>query len=81
MRKHDVPTAKSSNSGFATTATYSRTSKNGTEESSSISLDFGIGISGVAEKRTNEQVQDLDAEAAPTQIARNNLSMKSLPAM
>ncbi|KAL0301087.1 UNVERIFIED_CONTAM: putative WRKY transcription factor 20 [Sesamum radiatum] len=72
---HDVPTARNSNSGFAATATYSRTSKMGTEESSSISLDLGVGISRVAEEQTNEQVQDLDAEAAHAQIAQNNLSM------
>ncbi|KAL0406982.1 UNVERIFIED_CONTAM: WRKY transcription factor SUSIBA2 [Sesamum latifolium] len=71
---HDVPTARNSNNGFAATATYNRTSKIETEESSSISLDLAVGISRVAEKQTNEQVQDLDAEAVPAQIARNNSS-------
>ncbi|KAL0320856.1 UNVERIFIED_CONTAM: putative WRKY transcription factor 20 [Sesamum radiatum] len=75
---HDVPTARNSNSGFAATATYNQTSKIETQESSSISLDLGVGINRIAEKRTNEQVQDLDAEAAPAQIAQNNSSMMAV---
>ncbi|KAK4420823.1 WRKY transcription factor SUSIBA2 [Sesamum alatum] len=72
---HDVPTAKNSNTGLGATASYSRTSKIGTEESSSISLDLGVGISRVAETRTNEQVQASDAGAAPAKIAQTNPSM------
>ncbi|KAI3466442.1 hypothetical protein Pfo_023105 [Paulownia fortunei] len=77
---HDVPTARNSNHEFAGTASYSGNSKIRTEESGSISLDLGVGISGVAENRTNEQVDTLDAEAARSQIAPNNSSMMVIQA-
>lgn len=71
---HDVPTARNSSHEFAGTAPYGGTSKIRPQDSGSISLDLGVGIGRVAENRTNEQVQALDAESARSQIASNNSS-------
>ncbi|KAI3456840.1 hypothetical protein Pfo_013503 [Paulownia fortunei] len=78
---HDVPTAKNSSHEFAGTAPYGGISKIiRPQDSSSISLDLGVGIGCVAENRTNEQVQALDADAARSQIARNNSSARVVQA-
>ncbi|KAL0399148.1 UNVERIFIED_CONTAM: putative WRKY transcription factor 20 [Sesamum radiatum] len=77
---HDVPTARNSSHEFAATAPYSGAPKIRPQESSSISLDLGVGIGHVAENRTNEQGQALDAEAAQSQIAPNNSSMTAVQA-
>ncbi|KAL0306287.1 UNVERIFIED_CONTAM: putative WRKY transcription factor 20 [Sesamum radiatum] len=75
---HDVPTAR--NTAIAATAPYGGAPKIRPQESSSISLDLGVGIGHVAENRTNEQGQALDAEAAQSQIAPNNSSMTAVQA-
>ncbi|KAK4439724.1 putative WRKY transcription factor 20 [Sesamum alatum] len=78
---HDVPTARNSSHEFAATAPYGGATKIRPQESSSISLDLGVGIGRcVAENRTNEQVQAMDAEAAHSQIAPNNSSMTAVQA-
>ncbi|KAL0443303.1 UNVERIFIED_CONTAM: putative WRKY transcription factor 20 [Sesamum latifolium] len=77
---HDVPTARNSSHEFAATAPYGGAPKIRPQESSSISLDLGVGIGHVAENRTNEQGQALDAEAAQSQIAPNNSSLTAVQA-
>ncbi|XP_011095503.1 probable WRKY transcription factor 20 [Sesamum indicum] len=77
---HDVPTARNSSHEFAATAPYGGAPKIRPQESSSISLDLGVGIGHVAENRTNEQGQALDTEAAQSQIVPNNSSMTVIQA-
>ncbi|KAK4398600.1 putative WRKY transcription factor 20 [Sesamum angolense] len=77
---HDVPTARNNTHEFAATAPYGGAPKIRPQESSSISLDLGVGIGHVAENRTNEQGQALDAEAAQSQIAPNNSSTTAVQA-
>ncbi|XP_052178780.1 probable WRKY transcription factor 20 isoform X2 [Diospyros lotus] len=69
---HDVPTARNSSHDMAGPATMIGMSKVRSEESDSISLDLGVGISPAADNRSNEQQQVLDVESqvnsAPTNL-------------
>ncbi|KAG8386046.1 hypothetical protein BUALT_Bualt03G0108300 [Buddleja alternifolia] len=69
---HDVPTAKNSSHEFAGSTPYNGAFRTRPQEQpSSFSLDLGVGIGRVAEKRTNEQ----DAEATRNQMAPHNSNM------
>ncbi|KZV36207.1 putative WRKY transcription factor 20-like [Dorcoceras hygrometricum] len=59
---HDVPTARNNSHEFAGNNPYTITSKVRPEESNSLSLDLGVGISRVAENRLNEQTRTSNAE-------------------
>ena len=69
---HDVPTAKASAHDMAGPATVNGTVRVRSEESDSISLDLGVGISSVVENRSNERKPMLDAK--PMQIQVNGVS-------
>ncbi|XP_057461699.1 probable WRKY transcription factor 20 isoform X1 [Actinidia eriantha] len=69
---HDVPTAKASAHDMAGPATVNGTVRVRSEDSDSVSLDLGVGISSVAENQSNERQPMLDAE--PMQIQVNGVS-------
>nr|WGV38261.1 WRKY [Loropetalum chinense var. rubrum]WGV38262.1 WRKY [Loropetalum chinense var. rubrum] len=54
---HDVPTAKTNSHDMAGPTAANGISRIGAEESDTISLDLGVGISSAAENRSNEQQQ------------------------
>ncbi|XP_028127034.1 probable WRKY transcription factor 20 isoform X1 [Camellia sinensis] len=66
---HDVPTARNSSHDMVGPATVNGMSRVRSEESDSISLDLGVGISGsVAENRSNERHQQvMDTEVLQNQ--------------
>ncbi|KAK4491770.1 hypothetical protein RD792_002545 [Penstemon davidsonii] len=73
---HDVPTAKNNSHDFASTSPYNPTRNIKPEEnSSSISLDLGVGINRASQNRTNEQLHILDAGNGRSQIGPNSSSM------
>nr|AKM77630.1 WRKY transcription factor 3 [Osmanthus fragrans] len=62
---HDVPAAKNSSHEFAGTLPFSGTSMMKPEDKGSVSLDLGVGIS---QNQANEQLPNLNAQTAPSQI-------------
>ncbi|XP_073138114.1 probable WRKY transcription factor 20 [Henckelia pumila] len=72
---HDVPTARNNGHEFAGNTPYTITSKIRPEESNSLSLDLGVGISRVAENRLNEQTRTSNA-ADRDKIGQHDSDMK-----
>ncbi|CAA3013130.1 probable WRKY transcription factor 20 isoform X1 [Olea europaea subsp. europaea] len=69
---HDVPTAKNSSHEFAGTKPFSGTSRMKPEDKGSLSLDLGVGIN---QSQTIEQMRNLNAETAQSQIPPCDSSM------
>ncbi|CAL5402684.1 unnamed protein product [Camellia sinensis] len=77
---HDVPTARNSSHDMVGPTTVNGMSRVRSEESDSISLDLGVGISGsVAENRSNERHQQvMDTEVLQNQANRVGSNFKVL---
>ncbi|KAJ4725222.1 putative WRKY transcription factor [Melia azedarach] len=78
---HDVPTARTSNHDAAA----GPPAGNGpprivSEESETISLDLGVGISSATENRSNEQPQALHSELVQSQLHASSSSYKIIQA-
>lgn len=77
---HEVPTARNNSHEFALTAAYSGAAKIRPQDSSSVSLDLGVGIGRIPDNRSNEQMQTFDTGVPGNQIPPNNSSMMGIQA-
>lgn len=73
---HDVPTARNSSHDMAAPACAGGQTRFRPEESDTISLDLGMGISPAAENRSNGQGRMLISESGDNQTHTNNSNFK-----
>lgn len=72
---HDVPTARSSSHDTAGPMTVSVPSRIRSEETDTISLDLGVGISSAAEIRSSEHTAAAHPELLENQTQNSNLKV------
>lgn len=77
---HDVPTARTSSHDTAGPPAGAGPLRMVAEESDTISLDLGVGISSAAENRSNEQSQALHSELAQGQPHASSSNYKIIQA-
>lgn len=73
---HGVPTARSSSHDIAGPAAVGGQTRIRSEETDTISLDLGMGISSASENRSNRQGQTLLSEFGDSQTHSSNSSFK-----
>lgn len=73
---HDVPTARTSSHDTAGPMTVSVQTRNRSEETDTISLDLGVGItSAAAETRPTDHLQTVHSELMENQTQNSNLKL------
>ncbi|KAH7544477.1 hypothetical protein JRO89_XS15G0172600 [Xanthoceras sorbifolium] len=77
---HDVPTARTSSHDTAGPPAGNVPSRIISEENDTISLDLGVGISSIAENRSNEQQLTLHSELAQRQPHASSSSFRIIQA-
>lgn len=72
---HDVPTARNSSHDMAGSMAASVPARIRPEETDTISLDLGVGISSAAENRSNEHLPTTHSELVQSQAHNSSLNV------
>ncbi|KAJ9182571.1 hypothetical protein P3X46_006552 [Hevea brasiliensis] len=76
---HDVPTARNSSHDTVGPTAVNGPSRIRSDESETISLDLGVGISSTAENRSNDHQQALHSELTKSQTQTSGSSFRIVP--